>query len=446
MKTHKFKLLPILTLSLAMMLPLNAQSGMEDGSRYGHGEDSINCLMNLSLYREFFKHNNYKDAISPWRKVFTECPASSEKMYVDGVQMYRSLIESSSTPAEQIDPLIDTLMLIYDRRAEYFGGLGNILGRKGIDRLRYRRDDIESINTAYEELKESIKIDNKESRDAVMITFISASITLNRSGKISDDQTIDDYFMVTEIIDELLGKSSRWERAKTTIDDNMLSSGILTCEALNTYFIPKFDANNSDKELLKNIIRFYTASGCDRSDLYVSASEQLYKIEPSPQAAHNLAILLISKNELRKAVIYLKEACSGTGIETDEKAEWYYELALVSRANRDNCEAIKFAREAVSLKGDLGKAYILMGDAFIDSRDNLGEDFEQRTAFWAAADKYIKAKSVDPGVADEATQKINDYAVQYPNHEEVFFRDLKDGDSYYVGGCINEYTTVRSRK
>ena len=29
---------------------------------------------------------------------------------------------------------------------------------------------------------------------------------------------------------------------------------------------------------------------------------------------------------------------------------------------------------------------------------------------------------------------------------ETFFRDLKDGDSYQVKGCINEYTTVRSRK
>ena len=53
---------------------------------------------------------------------------------------------------------------------------------------------------------------------------------------------------------------------------------------------------------------------------------------------------------------------------------------------------------------------------------------------------------MDPSVAAEANKKLNDYAGQYPNNEEVFFRDLQDGDSYQVKGCINEYTTVRSRK
>ena len=139
-------------------------------------------------------------------------------------------------------------------------------------------------------------------------------------------------------------------------------------------------------------------------------------------------------------------AVAGDNIENDTRAEWFYELAVVSRANKDYCEAISYAREAIAYKSDYGKAYITLGDAIIDSRDNLGDDFEQRTAFWVAADKYTKAKSVDPSVAEDANKKLNDYASQYPNNEEVFFRDMKDGDSYQVKGCINEYTTVRSRK
>jgi len=102
--------------------------------------------------------------------------------------------------------------------------------------------------------------------------------------------------------------------------------------------------------------------------------------------------------------------------------------------------------EAVRNRSNYGKAYIIMGDAIIATRDRLGDDFEKRTAFWVAADKYAKAKSVDPSVASDANKKLNDYSNQYPNHEEIFFRDLKDGDSYQVKGCINEYTTVRSRK
>jgi tetratricopeptide (TPR) repeat protein len=252
--------------------------------------------------------------------------------------------------------------------------------------------------------------------------------------------------MVTTIIDKLLGKSSRWEKAKENIDDLMLKSGLLTCDALNSYFEPQFEAAKTDRQFLEKLINFYSSSGCDRSDLYVAASEQMYIIDPGPGSAHQLAVLFIAKSDFDKAAVYLKEAVRGSDIDNDTKADWYYELALVTRYNKDYCEAIQHARQAVALNGSHGKAYLVMGDAIIDSRENLGDDFEQRTAFWVAADKYAKAKAVDPTVAAEATKKLNDYSTQYPNHEEVFFRDMKDGDSYQVKGCIDEYTTVRSRK
>ena len=451
MKTLALKTILLTAMSLLFVLPAISQKGIEDGSKYGKGQDSINCIKNLSLYREFFKHNNYKDAIQPWRKVFGECPASSERMYVEGITMYRKSIESSSSP-ERKEQLIDTMLMIYDRRIQYYGGEGNVLGRKGIDILRYRRIGPDgSVNTqavqeGYNDLKRSIDMQKNKTRDAVMITFISASITLNQKGAIDDNQVIEDYFMATEIIDKLLDKSTRWERAKASIDDNMIKSGLLTCDALNSYFEPQFEANKADKSFLENVIRFYDASGCDRADLYVAASEQMYTIDPGPESAHQLGILFIAKSDFPTAARYLRMAVLGEDIDSDTRAEWFYELAVVSTANKDYCDAIVYAENAIAYRSNYGKAYLVLGDAIIASRDNLGDDFEKRTAFWVAADKYTKAKSVDPSVAADANKKLNEYKSQYPNHEEVFFRDIKDGDSYQVKGCINEYTTVRSRK
>ena len=61
----------------------DSDDGMSGSGRYG--EDSITCVMNISLYREFFKQwkaSNYesetvKDAIGPWRWVFLNCPDCS---------------------------------------------------------------------------------------------------------------------------------------------------------------------------------------------------------------------------------------------------------------------------------------------------------------------------------------------------------------------------------
>jgi len=366
-------------------------------------------------------------------------------MYVEGITMYRNMIESASNPA-RIDQLIDTMLLIYDRRIEYFGGEGNVLGRKGIDLLRYRNNDVDAVEAAYGYLKRSIELERNKARDAVMVTFINSSVSLNQKGRLDDNQSIEDYFMVTEIVDGLLNKGTRWERAKASIDDLMIGSGLLTCEALDSYFEPKYEANKSDREFLENVIRFYSSAGCDRANIYVDASEQMFEIDPGPESAHQLAVLFIAKSDFEKAAEYLQRAVIGDNIDDETRAEWYYELAVVCLANEDYCDAIVWAKEAIARKSDYGKAYIALGDAIVFSRNSLGDDFEKRTAFWVAADKYAKAKSVDPSVTADANQKLNNYANQYPNHEEVFFRDLKDGDSYQVKGCINEYTTVRSRK
>ena len=443
MKGKTLNLIILSALIFLFLVPVVAQNG--SGSKYGSSEDSISCGKHLSAYRTFFTLELYELAYDTWLQAFNDCPASSERMYLDGVTMYRSFIDAAPDGPVR-EGLIDTLMIIYDRRMEYFGNEGNVLGRKGRDLLTYRSADIEQVQKAYEMLKMSIELQGRQSQEAVMIFFISAGVALNKEVIIDDNQAIGDYLTVIGILDQLKERSSRWERTRATIDEIMLKADILTCEALNLYFEPQFEQNKNDKTFLANVITLYTASGCDRSDIYVAASENLYRIESGPESAHNLAILFITRNDFEKAAGYLKEAVQGENIESETRAEWYYELAVVSNAIEDYCKAIDYAREAVNLKSDYGKAYILLGDAFIASRDNLGDDFQQRTAFWAAADKYKKAASVDPTVAGETNQRLTDYVGQYPNHEDVFFRDLKDGNPYQVGGCINEYTTVQSGK
>ncbi len=430
-----------------MLVPAISQTGASEGSKYGQGQDSINCLMNLSLYREFYKHNNYKDAIKSWRKVFDECPASSLNMYIDGVQMYKKFISGEKNP-DVTESYIDTIMLIYDRRMEYFDDEANVIGRKATDLLRYRKDNLESIEEAYGYLAKSIELDPEEARDAILILFMNTSVSLYKTEKISQDQTISDYFTASKVIDSKLEENPndrRFQRAKSTVDDFMLGEGILTCEALNQYYGPRFEQNKNDEAFLSKMLDFYYNSGCDRADLYTMASEQLYKIQPDHESAYKLARLFVTKETYDKATQYYLEAVSGEG-NNEENARYYYELAQVTRLQGSVCQAIDYARKAVKNDPGMGEAYILLGDAYIESRNNLGDDFEKSTAFWAAADKYIHAKNADPLVAEQAEKRLSDYSSMFPNSEECFFRTLNDGDSYYVNGCINEYTTVRSRK
>jgi len=429
---------------LVVLLSLSAFSQRPKVPVYS-SNDTTNCGPKISAYRTFFDEKLYTDAYPTWLLAFNQCPDSSEIIYLDGVIMYRSFIEAAPEGPVK-EGRIDTLMLIYDRRMENFGGEGNVLGRKGRDLLKYRGGDINKVQEAYNMFLRSIELMGNKAQDATMLLCISSGIALSKQGKLDTSQVLADYITVNGILAHRELRGSRWERTRESIDDMMFKEEILTCEALNRYYEPLFEQNKNDLAFLETVIFSYNASGCDRSAFVVAASAEMYKIEPSPESAHNVAIQFITMNDLEKAASYLKKALEGTEVDKGTRALWYYELAVVSNANKDFCDAIDYAREAIRLKNEYGKAYFLLGDVYIAYRDSLGDDFQQRTAFWAAADKYRKAASADPSLAEDTRERLDEIAAQYPNKEDNFFLDLKEGDPYQVGGCINESTTVRSRK
>ena len=99
-----------------------AQKGVEDGSRFGHGQDSIDCLNNLSLYNEYLKTKNYTDAYTYWKKVFTDAPVSQHGIYTNGVAILKSLIANSKDVAER-KVYAEELMSVYDQQLQYLDKL-----------------------------------------------------------------------------------------------------------------------------------------------------------------------------------------------------------------------------------------------------------------------------------------------------------------------------------
>jgi len=431
-------ILPVLL--LAALIPGHTQDGnLRIASM---GGDSVDCGVYLSTYREFLKLEYYDNAMEPWQQAFENCPESSLRMYTDGVKLYRRLIEQE--PAGPVrEGLIDTLMLIYDRRIENFGDPGNVLGRKGTDLLAYRGDDLDQVQIAYGLLDRSIEIEGKNSREPVLQLYLTAGILLAGDNRLEGHEVLEDYLMLSSLVDELAEGRSRWARTGEKLDELMLRAGLFDCEVLDGFYLARLEQNFMEESDLRNAISIYQSAACKRSDGYAAISEQLYNLDQDPVLAHTLGILYISREDNEKAAGYLMAAVQGEGIDEETLASWYYELALVKYALSEPCSAIEYARRAIGLKEDLSSAYILLGDAFIASRNSLEDEFQQRAVYWAATDQYRTAVRVDPSAGEEAEKKLSSSLSQYPDQEDVFFQDLEDGQSYRVGGCINESTTVR---
>lgn len=413
--------------------------------KYGDTEEARKeCAGNLSTMTEFVKINMFDYAYDAWYKCYMNCPASSRNIFIYGARILKYRIENAPD-LEKADSYLDSLMKMYDKRIEYFGQEDYVLGLKGIDILKYKPD---SIQLGFNYLQKSLQIGKSRSEEAVCITFLQASNILFKSNLKSASDFISDYVFVSEILNQKnkVDPSPQIEAALANIEVIFAESGAADCEALIKIFTPKFNESQSDITLLKNITELFGRTGCEKSDLFIKASESLYKIEPSARAAFNIGRIFEEKGEYAKAISYFSEAAK---LETgaDDKANYLYKIAIIKYQQGDFQETRNIALSALEVKPNFGEAYMIIGLSYASSSNSCGSDaFERSAVYWAAVDKFIKARSVDPSITDKANEQISRYSAAFPNKEDAFFRLLTDGQEYTVGCWINERTTVRARK
>lgn len=414
-----------------------------------YGPDSISrveCAKNLSNMSSFVKVDMFDYAYDSWRFCFRNCPAASKNIYIMGAKILKHKIENSQDEAVA-GKFIDTLMILYDQRIQYFGQEGYVLGWKGVDLIKYNQSDLKE---AYDYLKKSVNIMKSRTEEAVGITFMQATNVLYKNDLISEDEVIDNYIKISGYMEEKLksSKSSdKTELAMENVEKIFTACGAADCDALVNIFEPKFNADRTNAEQLENISLILEKNNCTDSELYLNVLVELFSIEPSADLAKNIAPLYHNTGEYDESISYFKKAIElETDIET--KAKLYVILAQINLDNMKNYSlARNYAYEAIKLNDNFGEPYILIGDAYIKSSENNGgSDFEKRTVYWAAVDKYQKAMMADPGVSEKANKLINRYSDHFPLKEETFFHGYVDGQEYTIGGWINEKTVVRTRQ
>jgi len=446
MLRKRFSVLLFLLIGVLLAETSEAQRNPWENPKYGPDSASrMQCAMNISTMSEFAKIKLYDRAYDSWFEAFQSCPGASKNIYIQGVKIVENKIENASNEEEK-NKYIDLLMEVYDKRIENYQQEGFVLGRKGIDLLKYRSQDIQK---GYETLKKSIELLKYSAEDAVVVTFIQSGNILYQNGIITAQQFADDYFSTYDYasIKNEKKPSAQTERALQTIEKIFMDSGAPDCEMLVNYFQPKFEANPTDVASLTSITSYLREFDCTESELFAQAAENLFTKEPSAEAAYNLARLFYAKEDFEKSADYYKKAIDLATVNED-KAKYLYELGVITSVRFSNQQqARSYALQALDLKSGWGDPYILIGNTYAASSKDCGSNkFENGAVFWAAVDKYQKAKSVDPSLTDQANELINRYSQYFPNNEDAFFLGFTDGQEYTVGCWINERTTVRTIK
>lgn len=420
-----------------------------------YGNDSITCIMNISLYKEFYKqwkaskykNESIKDIIQPWRYVFLYCPASMQSLYFDGLKIMNWRIKNETDKAIK-EKLIDTLMMIYDNRIKYFNKEGYVLGRKGVEMYKFHPENYEEI---YNTLNRSIELEGDKTYPDVLVFFMRTTKKMIDNGKAPEDIIFDNYEKSSRIIDFNLDKfkddarkKANWKNVKVNVQ--ITFEPYATCEALVKIYSKKYKETPDDAELLKKIIRSLDKKRCTSESLYFEVTLRLYEIEPSPESAYMIGRMYVKKEKYAESIKFLKE---GDKLEDEEdKATSYLLLSGVYKQLNDFPTSRVYALKAAKLMPNDGHPYIIIGDMYAESASSCGNDeVTKRVAYWAAVDKYIKARRIDPDIADIANSRIATYSAHFPEVGKIFFfLNLNEGDDYTVGCWINEKTKIRAVK
>ena len=469
-----------------MAMSVSAQEVTE--SKYG--ADSVACVTNLSIYGEAYKQweaaKFAPDALSnemvnAWREVFLNCPRSSQLIYTRGEKIMDYFIRKNT---DQKDAYIDTICMMMDNRAKYFAvdpktgksQVAGIMGRKGLLIYTYNKNRYEE---AYNILKDAVALDASQLQGAYIDAYFKATIDMVNNGKAEKMTIINVYQELSEVLDNNIGAlaatdtelQTAREEAETAGDadavagfdkqiekteknininkgvksnlDNLFQP-FASCEDLIKVFTAKMAETPDDVTLLKRITTILDKKECTDSKLFLDAAMKLNELEPSPEASYNLGIKFFKDKKYSDAAKFFEAATKTEN--NDRKYRAYRNLAFCHQNMGSLGKARDIARRASQVDPTAGEPYLIIAQLYAASAGQFSGDIESKAVFWAAVDKCIKAKSIDPSIADRANRMIGSYTAAFPSMETIFFNDYSEGQTFHVGGWIGETTTIRAKK
>lgn len=442
MKALKLTILSFLIGTVAI-----AQSGNEKPKRnYGTtAEDSIECVKNLSLYSEFYKQDNFEDALLGWRSALAICPGSSKNLYIRGSKMMNYLMEKADEAEneELKDALVDTLLNLYDLRIANFGEEGKVLGMKGVDLMKYRKKDPAA---AFEILNKSFELDGNNIGPAPLVYLFLSKYYMVAKKLSEKKELIELYPRLVEVVDFNIAEKSKYAKTYETAGANLLKlfEKVATCEDIIGLYQPTFEEMKGDAGYLKKVISLLDKRKCAEEELYLNAAIALNEIEPSAEASYSIAIGMIKKERYSEAISFFSKSIE---FEEDNSKNFdaYVNKAKALLISKRFQEAKNAAKNALGINPNSGDAYMIIGDSYgYGGKSCYSDGCKVRAGWWLATDYYQKAKSVDAEVAEKANKKIAQAKSQYPSTEDCFFYGLTNDNAFSFEDCwITESTTVR---
>lgn len=414
----------------------------------GLANASVECQRSVAFYTDYIKVDNFRDAAPIWREALRECPPGvRQSIYVDGIRIFKYLIEQNKDNAQLKNSLIDSMLTMYDLRVEHFPKYAASASMfKVYDMLEYMGSEDQKI---LESIEKAMEISGDKTDPSLFVIAMQKMTSLYAKGSVTDKQVFDLYSRFSTIVDhQIASNNPDASKVKNDLDNLFVASGVANCENIVELFTPRFDANPDDKDLASTIVSLLSSAGCTTEPLFLRTVETLYNSDPTNYLyIRNLYLLYSAKGDQDNAIKMLEEAIASEQSNDTEDANMLITLANYHLQLENLSKAAETARLAMEKDATVsGRGNLILGLVWASVRCT-GNEIETRAKYWVAVDYLIRARNADPSLAQEANNYINSYSQYFPAQDEAFMFDIIDGASYTVNcGGMRATTTVRTRK
>ncbi len=426
-----------------------------------YGADSLDVGLYYNQFRDNFKQKKYAQAYKNWSILFHNYPLISSSIYSGGSNLLMHFIRTTKDSVLR-KAYTDTLFQLYDQQIRvYPKRKAYVRGKEAVDyyilfiNKHDLNDSLVRVNLYhnYKMFMHAIDLGGNNTKYYIFPLAMKLTFFEYKLDSLTAAQALDNYLRFSDILSKQYSKETdpkKKARIKQQgidyVDMIFSKSDLSTCENLCPTFQKKYERDSTNVDNLKRIITILGQKGCTDCQLYSDIAVTLNKLKPSCTSAHAVALLFASKQKYTEALNYIDQAIKLDSVDST-KANYYFEGAQMYNKMKSYAKAREYARKAIELKPNFGNAYILIATMYASTANSIGKDqFSHNAVFWAAADKLIEAKRVDPSVAKDADKLLNTYSGHFPGKENGFMHNVLKGASYTVGGWIGETTTARYLK
>lgn len=425
-------------------------------SKSVYPDDAINAH---AVYRTFLRSNDLEAAFPHWLRAYELAPAADGKRsfhYTDGVRFYKDFFYKSQDENEK-KGFVEKVRKLYEAGLHCYPGEYHLYGMYAFD-LYYSFRAYATDAEIYDLFKKTLDHDGERTGAFVLNPFTDLLISRFKAGEIPVEETR----LYVDLVRRTLayGLTSSNEIDNFKVVESYVPARLEELETVEDFFPPsyykekymaEYERDSANCEVVQTVYSRLRWGKVDEADpavqwLGVRMATDC-RIEETFTMAQQ-ALDALQAGRYRDAVKGFEEAAAETD-DIERKARYNLLIAKIQYAHlKSYASARNYALKAAKLKPNWGEPYILIGKLYASSGPlcGPGRGWDSQVVTWVAIDKWQYAKSVDPAVSDEANKLIAQYAGFMPSVEDVFQRNLQEGQSYTVACWIQETTRIRASK